>query len=341
MGVRVVLREESHMKGDVLHDYWVDACTIGAGTGGATRDGAPIVFSNSDDPFGTRTRLVVEQPADGYKFVATQIISPPPPVSFNQMHTRGLNEAGFAYTWAAVMPSAEPKDSEAIGIPYYQVGRLLLSRAASVADAIAIVEAYPRAYHGNYLFADASGEIALVEISTRTFHVESRTSDGAFARSNHWISPVMAPLGSTAFAASSTWRYQRASQLIEEQSGSIDVESLTRITSDHEGRETSGYSICAHGSGDANWLYRGGSVSSEIVEPRRGRFWYCYGWPCGSAPEDLERQIYQDRSWGAYLPFDIEALEAGEYVTIDGRLTGLGVKYVASTVSVRPTAALV
>src|SRR5215470_9755437 len=98
-------------------------CTIAAATGSATRSGEPLVLSNSDDPFATRTRLVVEAPANGYRFVATQIISPPPPVSFNQMHTRGLNEAGFAYTWAMVRPATEPDDSQAIGIPYYQFGR--------------------------------------------------------------------------------------------------------------------------------------------------------------------------------------------------------------------------
>lgn len=315
--------------GHQLSARWDEACTIGAATGSATRDGAPLVFSNSDDPFTTRTRLVVVAPADGYRFIATQIVSPPPPVSFNQMHTRGLNAAGLAYTWASVRPVAEPASEEAIGIPYYQFGRLLLSQAATVADALALLERYPRAYHGNFLFVDAAGEIALVEISTRTYHVETRLTDGAFARTNHWISERMAPLGAPEPGQASLERYQRASELIAGPAGASDVESLARITADHHGLDTGGISICAHGNAPGPRHHRGGTVSSEIAEPRTGRFWYCYGWPCGSAPEDPELQVFQDRSWGAYLPFDLAELAPGEYVTADGRLTGLAVKHLA------------
>ena len=300
----------------------VDACTIGAATGSATRTGDPIVFGNSDDPFTTRTRLVVVKPPDGLRFIATQIISPPPSVSFNEMHTRGLNEAGFAYTWAYVMPEREPNDREAIGIPLNQLGRLLLSRARSIDDAIELVQAYPRAYHGNFIFADASGEVALVEISTQSMHVETRSTDGLIARANHWISDAMRHIGCDNPAVSSIHRYRRARTLLKAQRHGIDASSLRAVLADHGGREETGYSICAHGSAE-HW---GGTVSSEIIEPRAGRFWYCYGWPCGEQPEAPESQLYQDRSWGIYLPFDLEALEAGEYVTIDGRLTPFAVR---------------
>ena len=123
-------------------------------------------------------------------------------------------------------------------------------------------------------------------------------------------------------AISSIHRYERARTLLEAQRGEIDASSLRAVLADHGGREETGYSICAHGSAE-QW---GGTVSSEIIEPRLGRFWYCYGWPCGSQPESPETQLYQDRSWGTYLPFDLEELEAGEYVTVDGRLTPLAVR---------------
>lgn len=316
-----------------MQETWLDACTIGAATGSATRGGGTLVFSNSDDPFQTRTRLVVVQPDNGYKFIGTQIVSPPPPVSFNQMHTRGLNEVGLAYTWASVAPTSEPTSEVAIGIPYNQFGRLLLSQAATVAEALDLLERYPRAYHGNFLFADATGEIALVEISTRTFHIETRLTDGAFARTNHWISERMVPLGNPEVGQASAERYARACELIAAQVGSIDAQSLMRITADHHGLDASGISICAHGKAPGPRQFRGGTVSSEISETQRRRFWYCYGWPCGSAPEAPESQLYQDRSWGAYLPFDLAGLAPGEYVTIDGRLTALAVKHLTLTLT--------
>lgn len=313
---------------NIVEPPLLDACTIGAATGSATRDGNPIVFSNSDDPFTTRTKLVVVLPEDGYKFIATEIVSPPPPVPFNQMHTRGVNEAGLAYTWAYVMPSTEPNDGVAIGIPPYQFGRLVLSQAATVAEAFALVEKFPRAYHGNFLFADAIGEIALVEISTQSFNIETRTSDGYITRSNHWISAKMSPICADFFTESSTARLRRSDELMQAQIGSVDVQSLAAITSDHEGREK-GLSICSHGAPDWSTPWAGGTVSSEVIEPRSRRLWYCYGWPCGSEPEAPEAQVYQDRSWGAYLPFELDSLEPGELVTIDGRLTAAAVKHLA------------
>ena len=272
------------------------------------------------------------EPKVGYRFIGTQIISPPPAMPFDQMYTRGVNAAGFAYTWASVNPATEPTFLDAIGIPYSQFGTALLSSAATVADAIALLDAYPRAYHGNFLFADASGEIALVEISTLSYHVETRTTDGAFARSNHWISSMMAGIGEPEPGESSAWRYRRASELVRQLSGSLDAETTRQVTSDHEGREADGWSICAHGHGDRECRYGGGSVSSEIMEPAARRLWYCYGWPCGSPPEDPERQVYQDRSWGAYLPFDLDEMEPGEYVTMDGRLTARAVAFLARAV---------
>jgi hypothetical protein len=326
------------MRRSDLATSWIDACTIGAATGSASRDGDPLVFSNSDDPFTTRTRLAVVEPKTGFRFVGTQIVSPPPSMPFDQMYTRGVNEAGFAYAWASVNPATEPTFADAIGIPYSQFGTLLLSSAVTVADAIALLDAYPRAYHGNFLFADAAGEIALVEISTRSYHVERRLIDGAFARTNHWISDAMSGVGAAEPGKSSAWRYQRASELVDQLSGSFDVEAMGRITSDHAEHDDGGLTICAHGIGDPKWLYRGGSVSSEIMEPRLRRLWYCYGWPCGGVPEDPERQLYQDRSWGHHLPFNLELLEPGEYVTIDGRLTALAVGYLARSALHMPVA---
>jgi hypothetical protein len=246
------------------------------------------------------------------------------------MHTRGLNAAGLAYTWASVAPTTEPASEQAIGIPYNQFGRLVLSQARTVSDVIDRLDRYPRAYHGNFLFADAEGTVALIEISTQTYHVETRITDGAFARTNHWISERMVPLGTDRVGQASLERYERACALVAEQTGLINKDSFARITADHHGLDMSGISICAHGNAPGPRHHRGGTVSSEIAEPRKGRFWYCYGWPCGSAPDDPDLQVYQDRSWGTYLPFDLAALEPGEYVTADGRLTAQAVKYLAT-----------
>ncbi|MXY21028.1 MAG: hypothetical protein F4Y49_06795 [Dehalococcoidia bacterium] len=324
---------------------FADNCTIAGATGSSTADGHPIIAGNSDDPFTTRTRLVVVHPDDGYRFVATQIVSPDDgdPVSFDRMHTRGLNSEGFAYTWSAVRPdpSKEPDSESAYGIPFYQFGRLALSQARSVEDAIGLLESYPRAIHGNYLFTDALGELALVEVSTQSMNVETRTGCGWVGRSNHWISDVMARIGFTPDDSDSTAvRYRRITDLMAEGEGRIAPAYIAGCLSDHATLEETGWSICAHGHGELNnGAERGGSVSSEIMQPSLGTMHYAYGWPCGGAVDYPGQQPYQDRSWGRYISFCLEDMEPGEYVSVDGVLTPLAVRYLSDaggTSSVTP-----
>ncbi len=314
---------------------WYDSCTTAGATGSASADGCSLIGSTSDDPFTTRTRLVVVTPQEGYKFIGAQIISGDTSIvaDFDNMHTRGLNDKGFAYTWSAARPDPdiEPLSSGAIGIPFYQFGQLLLSQAKSVEDAIGLLESYPRAIHGNFLFADATGEVAQAEVSTRSLNIETRTSDGWVGRSNHWISPRMAQISRAPNASDSTVvRFDRISTLMEEGAGRVDPAFLTSCFSDHATLEEAGWSICAHGhkkNPDGNG--RGGTVSSEIMQPSKGVMHYCYGWPCGGSVDYPEEQVYQDRSWGQYLSFKLEDLEPGEYVTVDGRLTPLAIRYLA------------
>jgi hypothetical protein len=309
--------------------FRLPGCTIAAATGSATRDGRPLMMSTSDDPFNTRTRLVVEHPAGALRYIATQIISPPPMVSWTGMHTRGLNEAGLAYCWSYVTPADEPTDATAVGIPYYQFGNLVLSTATSVDEALSLLDAYPRAYHGNYLFAERSGKIALAEVGTRTLRVTEATLDGSVGRTNHWIEG--ASVEDAGIECSSHHRFGRISALLAQEDGGIGPDTFMSFCRDHEGRDTPGilHSICSHGheGQGAEWF---GTVSSEVIEPASGILWYCYGWPCGESPSAPVHQPGQEHSWGAYLPFRLAELDPGEYVAIDGRLTQTALRHLAS-----------
>ena len=312
-----------------------DNCTIAGATGSASFDGNSIIGSTSDDPFTTRTRLVVVSPKNGHKFIATQIVSGDTTKipDFNNMHTRGLNDKGFAYTWSAAGPNPdiEPISSQAIGIPFYQFGQLLLSEADSVEDGIGLLESYPRAIHGNFLFADSDGEIVLIEVSTHSLNIETRITDGWIGRTNHWISERMSNIGQIPQVTDSTEvRFERILKLMNERKGKVDSSFLELCFSDHATLNDTGWSICAHGhTRNPNREGRGGTVSSEIILPSKGVMNYCYGWPCGGNVDYPEDQVYQDRSWGKYLSFDLEKLDAGEYVTVDGRLTPLAICYLA------------
>ena len=95
-----------------------------------------------------------------------------------------------------------------------------------------------------------------------------------------------------------------------------------------------GYSVCNHGTRhkdtypheDLPW----GTVSAEIMQPSQGLLWYAYGWPCGEQPEYGD-QIYQDRSWGRFVPFGFDASEGEEdeitvLATVEGEITSAGLR---------------
>ena len=323
-----VIKKRLHSNDQDLH------CTLAGATGTATVDGHPLLASTSDDPFTTRSRLVVVAPSQGYKFIATQIESLPgsEALEFNYMHGRGVNERGFAYTWSGALPNPEhePDYSQAHGLSFQQFGHLLLNSAQSLDEAIELLETNPRAIHGNFLFADAQGEVALVEVSTLSMNVETRIRDGWLGRTNHWISPQMVKIGRySGDKDSSMVRLERITDLLEEGSGRIDVEFLARCFQDHATLEKTGWSICAHGHKGSPGEICNGTVSAEIIQPTERTLHYCYGWPCGGQVDYPDEQVYQDRSWGYYLPFRLDDLEPGEYGTMDGRLTPLGIQYLA------------
>ncbi len=308
-------------------------CTLAGATGSATLDGAPLIGGTSDNPFTTRTRLLVSHPAQGAKFIATQIQSSTPQAEaiFEGMYTRGVNSYGFAYTWSSAEPDPqhEPTFDMASGTTFKEFGELLLTQATSVNDAVDMLESNARAIHGNFLLTDSSGSIGLVEVSTRSIHLETLMVNGAVGRTNHWISPRMSrispipdPLGSSAI------RLQRITDLMANGDGKIDINYLWKCFSDHATLDTTGWSICAHGIHRGSADSGGGTISSEIMDPVNQVLYYCYGWPCGTSSVDASWQHLQERSWGEYIGFKLNDLVPGEYVTSDGRLCPTAVRYI-------------
>lgn len=279
---------------------------------------------------------MVKEPANGYKFVGTKIIAPPPPVEWSNMITRGLNEKGFAYTWQYCATTEKPPLE---GMSYSEFGKLFLESCATVEGGIEFIRSItPSNIHGNFYLADAKGEVAIVEISHRRINVAFNTTDEIMGWANTYFSPEMSelnPLGAEA-QPSSRVRSERIIELIEIYKGEIDMKTLHKIFSDHEGRKQTGYSICQHDV-SLEEISKYGTVSSEIMQPKQLIFWYCYGWPCGEAPEDPAYQLYQNASWGFYLPFYLPELKEGNHTTLSGELTPLAIGYLKANLEKLPS----
>ena len=329
-------------------------CTnIGVTGAAAAPAGRAYIGSVSDDPYDIRTKLVVRRPRDGLAYIGTHL-QPLAMAASAQAYsdsvsgapTRGLNEAGLAFTWTLAVEKKENRDPDGAMKPH-DVWAEVMTRSTTVDEGLDLLGRLPRGFAGAGMLADRDGRLALVEIGRKRINVTERLSahpGGAVVNVNCWVG-MQAEEGDPLVALDNPKvpnqsRYQRAKELLGGHDGRIDLSTMARLLSDHAHKERfagenpwipgHGYSICNHGSlhGTAfdpakpAW----GTVSAEIIDPSGGVFWYTYGWPCGEAPEHGD-QLLQERAWGTFLGFPIAALPTGDYTTLTGELSPLAIRH--------------
>lgn len=340
------------MSTNIVH--FTGGCTNVAVVGASLpRDRQWLVGSVSDDPYDIRTRVIVDKQPGGLKYVATEL----QPISDVGMaergyvvneeeRARGVNEAGFGFTWA--FAQEEDTTPSADGLSSGEFARQVLSNCTSVEEALCLVESAPRAFSGSWFFVDAGGELAQVEIARRTYCVTKRLSaeEGGLAVNVNCFQDLRAcqhQSGSMDLDdVPNAGRYNAARARLVGIEGRATLADIALVLSDHEGIETAvaeppwvfpgqGFSVCNHGTfGDDSPTPSRvpfGTVSAEIIDPVSRTLWYCYGWPCGTSPS-FRDQLYQDRSWGRFLPFNVDSLPLGGYTTLYGELTPLAVRHV-------------
>jgi hypothetical protein len=328
-------------------------CTnIGAAGDAVVPEGRVYIGSVSDDPYDIRTKLILRRPPGGHAFIGTHLA----PLaaasaqgysdSVSGAPTRGLNEQGLAFTWTLALEKADNGDPEGAMKPH-DVWAAVMTRCATVDEAIALLERLPRGFAGAGMLADRDGRLALVEIGRKRINVterRDRRAGGTAVNVNCWVG-MQAEEGDPLCALDNPKvpnrsRYGRANELLAEAAGRIDLAAMARLLSDHAHKDRfagenpwipgHGYSICNHGSlrtaafdpARPAW----GSVSAEIIDPVGGVFWYAYGWPCGEAPEHGD-QMLQERAWGSFLGFPVAGLPEGDYTTLTGELTHLAARH--------------
>jgi hypothetical protein len=292
------------------------ACTV---IGGFDLDGQPWLASNSDNPYSSRTRVIVDT-VDGVRFVGTRIVSLEGSVEWDDMISRAVNEHGVGFTWTSI-PNGLP--SVAAGsLNLKTIGRRLAT-ARDVSEAVSALQQGNKSVSGCFLLADAgNSEIAIVEVAGGEASVLHIYGEGMVARANCFETPELRHLEAAVeynpYRVSASKRVDRVKELAD---GAVDARWLARVLRDHDGRERGGeygWSICNHGT-----AY--GSVSSEILAPGSGSMYYAFGWPCG---EEAPAKIIND-PWGSYFGFTLR-LSEGEYSRPDGALCARGIKALAN-----------
>ncbi|WP_458208869.1 C45 family autoproteolytic acyltransferase/hydolase [Haladaptatus sp. NG-SE-30] len=158
---------------------WDAGCTVVALSGELTADGTPIFGRNYDfsTEFADYATLYRTDPDKGLAHVGCSD-------HWTGRHD-GVNEAGLA-----VGHSFVPHRGLEPGVMFALAARTVLETCESVDDGVTFLERVPHARNTNFLLADSTGSIALVEASPD--EVTTTVFDGMGVATNHFQTPAMA-----------------------------------------------------------------------------------------------------------------------------------------------------
>ena len=206
-------------------------CTDVAVNGDITADGRVLAAHNEDWSSDCLETVVLlhGRPTGKPEFFATSYAGLVP--------SCGLNAAGVSLTGNAL----EPNDVR-LGIPkVFPVRKVLEARR--IGEALESAMPAERASSYNNIVCDKNGEIYSLEGSA-TDCAWLYAIDGYLVHTNHYTAEKMQRFESSPSSiACSVFRYNRALRLIEDQLGSVTVQSLASILRDHVNKPGS---ICRH-----------------------------------------------------------------------------------------------
>lgn len=191
----------------------------------------------------------------------------------------GLNSSGIGLTANSLYP-----DDERTGIPKLAVApKVLTSRTTSDALSSAMPDGRASSFNNN--ICHSSGELYCIEGSATDFGV-IYGFDGYNVHTNHYVHPRMichealyGPPGDRHIphGSSSLLRYNRATRLLLQQLGNVDVGTIKEILSDHVNYPSS---ICAHPENEKGVEDRYKTDFAVIMDLTRSKMMLCVGNPC-------------------------------------------------------------
>jgi isopenicillin-N N-acyltransferase-like protein len=183
----------------------------------------------------------------------------------------GMNSAGISLTGNAL----EPNDVR-LGIPkVFPVRKVMEARRIGEALEYAMPPARASSY--NNIVCDKNGEMYSLEGSA-TDCAWLYALDGYLVHTNHYTAERMLRFESDPLTRScSIFRYNRALRLVEDQLGSVDVDSLKAILRDHVNRPGS---ICRHADPGVHPLDVSETIFSVIYDVTNLEAHVLKGKPC-------------------------------------------------------------
>ena len=226
----------------------VGACTAFALTRSATADGKTLAGQNQDlEPeYADVAILLRVNPSDGRPRALMFTFA-------GQLGYAGMNEYGvshfanalYGFTWQ-------------MGLPHYPLKRLILEQRTAE-DCVALLAKNRTCSAANVLICDGRGHIGSVEVRPEGIALYQDAHPDACLHTNHYLTSPFTEHES-GYLPDSCPRLDRIRVLVQEQWGTITVDSIKRMLADHE-NDPGG--ICRHGAVQMH------SISGYIAEPEK------------------------------------------------------------------------
>ncbi|EKV28939.1 hypothetical protein C882_0703 [Caenispirillum salinarum AK4] len=188
----------------------------------------------------------------------------------------GINARGLA-----LVDSQVPTADHGPGLCRYFLMSEILGRCATVAEALALIDATPHAGGGCLTLADASGAMAAVELGHAAVRVET-ARQGWLARTNHHLSDALSgrlierpgePMGRSTRERLETIRAAFATGVPKD----VPAFAHALMASHDDDAPADGQGLCRHGQdGDSR------TISTVLFEPSARRLYVSMGPPCST-----------------------------------------------------------
>lgn len=244
-----------------------EACTTFAISGAGTADGRILIGQNSDmDPRQEEVGIVLHVvPEEGPRILMWTF--------GGHLGYHGMNSEGVAHFANALGGGPAWR----LALPHYPVKRKILEQK-TVSDVLAVFDGNPVCSSGNYVLSGGCRTIEDAELTPEGYAALGDGGKGYIVHANHFCSDRFHSADNDKVSIPDSFgRHERIEALVSEAYGSITVETMQTILSDHEGHPSS---ICRHPKSGDNV---GKTVASLIAEPEAGRFHVSRGNPCEHA----------------------------------------------------------
>lgn len=250
---------------ELMDPQGAKACTDIVANGDVTRDGNVLAGHNEDWSLEQLPTVVLlhAKPKGKPEFFCTSYAGLVP--------SCGMNSAGISLTGNALSPN-----DTRIGIPkIFSVRKTLEARR--IGEAMEFAMPAGRASSYNNIVCDKNGEMYSLEGSATDF-VPIYAIDGYMVHTNHYTTERMWGFESNRDSLScSTFRYNRALRLLEDQLGSVTPESMIAIFRDHVNKPGS---ICRHPDPKVHPIDVSETIFSVIFDLTNLEAYILKGKPC-------------------------------------------------------------